>query len=214
MPEQKNPGIRFYLPFIVPMAVNFIGSAWVLVAARRARNGGACGIPLPWDKDTSYVILGRLFTAALEEAETFKAVTSACIADLHADITSAYIIVLIVAALSGLFTLKFTRYPIIPWNTKEHDKYFKGILAGFGLALICIPIYFLSTYVTDFVDFSGEVRRMIHVKDGYVSLISYWFAIFGLGFMLIFTLFLLYYSINSLHSLLKHKRNSPRGENG
>lgn len=205
MSEQSKTTVRIWLPVIVPMAVNLIGSAWVLVAAKGARYTGACGIDLPWDRETSYAILARFFSAALEEVETFKAVVSPCIADLHADITAAYIISVLTAVVFSFLTIKFTMYPRIDLYNEQKDKYVKGAFAAFSIMLICLSLYYVLTMVSGFIDFTGHVRRMIHVRDGYVSLLRYWFEAQGLGFTLTMALWCFYYGVNVLNSLLRHK---------
>jgi hypothetical protein len=203
MSAQKSSKARTWLPVIIPLAINFIGSVWVIIAARSARSAEECGINLPWDEASSYLILERLFPSALNEAENFKRVVSSCVASLHADVASAYIIILMVAVISGFFVLKFTSFPSIPWHTDDHDKYIKSVGAAIILLFICLAGYYIATVVHEAIDFTGKVRRMIHVKDGYVSLGAYWLVTQLTSFVLIMALWLFYYVISALNGLFK-----------
>lgn len=204
MTGQSKSIVKIWLPVIVPMAVNFVGSAWVLVAAKRARNVGACDIGVPWDGETSYSILKRLFPAALEEAETFKRVVSPCIADLHADIVSAYSIVLMIAVASSFISMKLSEFPYPRWHTEDHIKYLKGTAAAISISIFGL-LFYLFSVTEGFIDFTGKVRKMLHVQNDYISLIGFWFAMQGLAYVLIFAVWCLFYGGNNLRSLLKHK---------
>lgn len=176
---------RVYLPVIVPMMVYFIGSIWVALTAAKARKALQCGLDLPWDASSANELLQEFYPAAWQEVLSFREQYSDCIAEFHADVVSAYLVIFAFAMVCAVSSLPFTVFVRLSKYNSNVTEVTRVII---GVVFIIICLFGVSLAIiteTGIIDFTGDIRKMLHVSNGYVGIGAYWFVTHALVLLMI-----------------------------
>jgi hypothetical protein len=214
MIDNWSPRFRAYLPLSVPLAINLILSFLITLNASSALKSAQCRLALPWDGAASVEILRLFYPAALEEVEILKDVSSSCISTIHADLASAYIATIAISLFCGFLSLPFTIFLRARPSPESKIKERKARIAALLLFIGILVLSFLVIYYNGLIDFSGKVRRMIHLRNGYVNLFSYLLKTQMLFLVMTLGLWSLYVFIVSLSRLLRENKNKIDPING
>jgi hypothetical protein len=190
--EQLQPSLsnfRTLLPVTLPFIFGFLTSGCVLILGSAAYHAASCGLALPWSAATSLDILEGLAYAMAREVHELRQLSSSCVADLHADVSLAYVFCFVVAMLSGILSFPLTGMFKPEPMLIDRRAYRKGVLAILllGVFLVSFPALVLNGLAI--INFLGERRRIsVSFNGEYISLLSYWLVIQTLIFMLSFGL--------------------------
>jgi hypothetical protein len=168
-------GLRGSAPLIIPFVVNAAVTAWVVVAAQRALAASQCGISLPWRAQTTIEVLQSLFPAAWREVETLRRLSSPCIADLHADVSAAFLVASI-----GATALAVLLLPVVPTRGVIKEGLPKRSLwsvtvSVFGVSILLIWILYEFVNKNGFINFKDHKDKMRAIFNGhYIDLWNFW----------------------------------------
>jgi hypothetical protein len=177
------------LPVILPFIFGFLASGFVLTSGSAAYDAASCGLALPWSAATSLDILEGLAYGMAREVHELRRLSSSCVADLHADVSLAYVFCFVVAMLSGILSFPLTGMfkpgPILI----DRRVYRKGVLAILLLGVFFVSFPGLVLNGLTIINFLGEQRRIsVSFNGEYISLLSYWLVTQALILMLSFGL--------------------------
>jgi hypothetical protein len=177
MPDQSTPRLRTFLPVLVPIAVSLVGTGWILHMAGEASENARCGLDLPWDTTRSFEILRSHYPAAWREVETLRRISSNCIAELHADIVSGYVIIVFLSLVCGVLSTPFTAFMRPRTAASDEQAYMRMTIALFlGAILFAYTLYMAANHL-ELINFDGSRRRIsVRFSNGYVNVLSYWMA--------------------------------------
>src|SRR5215207_445568 len=110
MYNRPLPGLRTYLPMLVPLLVGLIGSGWIMLLAIEANQASECSLEMFGTSITQSNLLKYLYPAAWREYLQLKQISSECIANLHREVVLSYIVIAGVATIAVLISLPFVNF--------------------------------------------------------------------------------------------------------
>lgn len=184
--KSKNALLQ-WLPYNVPLLFSLISSIIVMVLTFNARLSSHCSIGTPWDENQSKFLLQVFHPVVLDEIVFLSKNSSDCIAKLHTEVGSAYIVATLCSLLVALlsFLLSDFRYP--KYNEIFRQQYINQLkdYAKGTLALFCF-VYFETRYINIIEVFR---RKQLGFDGVYTNISFYWLNILVLNWLYLWLCF-------------------------
>jgi len=185
MSRRCKNNYNLFLPFFVPMAISVPLSGWVAAKASFAYATSKCDLDLPWGHATAVKMIDKYYHSAWAEFSTLERISTQCVANLHADTTSAFLCIAAVALLCGVLSMPFANLLCDPELRQENGVLLRGSAIFLVAAVLFVAVGIGHASSIEVINFTKEKRRIsVDFTDGYIDINSYWIITQSIVFVL------------------------------
>lgn len=209
--DSNSKSNKVFIPFLFPLFVGFLASAWVPLRVAAAYKLGECGIGSFWSHSDGLKIINAMYPSIMNEISIIKQMSSDCVANLHTIATSWLLILYFSSLCLSLLLFAFIGpYEIKPGQGRKN--YIGMLFATTVIPIIVLIIMYLISRYYALINLSGRPKRFgVDLENGYVNTYEYWINSFAIFASWLFLLWVLYVGVSIFIWLLKEKQRNYRG---